>query len=71
MTDTAAMPRGAAIVTPDPYAYYARLTQWWARTLRPQPAVGIHPSAVVDASAQIAPDAVIGPLCVIGAGRGP
>ncbi|TXH46252.1 MAG: UDP-3-O-(3-hydroxymyristoyl)glucosamine N-acyltransferase [Burkholderiaceae bacterium] len=60
--------RGAAIVTPDPYAYYARLTQWWARTLRPQPAVGIHPSAVVDASAQIAPDAVIGPLCVIGAG---
>ena len=60
--------RGAAIVTPDPYAYYARLTQWWARTLRPQPAVGIHPRAVVDASAQIAPDAVIGPLCVIGAG---
>ena len=60
--------RGAAIVTPDPYAYYARHTQWWARTLRPQPAVGIHPSAVVDASAQIAPDAVIGPLCVIGAG---
>ena len=60
--------RGAAIVTPDPYAYYARLTQWWARTMRPQPAAGIHPSAVVDPSAQIAPDAVIGPLCVIGAG---
>ncbi len=60
--------RGAAIVTPDPYAYYARLTQWWARKMRPQPAAGIHPSAVVDASAQIAPDAVIGPLCVIGAG---
>lgn len=59
--------RGAAIVTPDPYAYYARLTQWWVRTMRPQAACGIHPSAVVDASAQIASDAVIGPLCVIGA----
>ncbi|MFT3665765.1 UDP-3-O-(3-hydroxymyristoyl)glucosamine N-acyltransferase [Piscinibacter sp.] len=59
--------RGAAIVTPDPYAYYARLTQWWVRTLRPRPASGIHPSAVVDASARVAADAVIGPLCVIGA----
>jgi UDP-3-O-[3-hydroxymyristoyl] glucosamine N-acyltransferase len=60
--------RGAAIVTPDPYLYYARLTQWWARTMRPQPAGGIHPSAVVDPGAQIAADAVIGALCVIGAG---
>ncbi len=60
--------RGAAIVTPDPYAYYARLSQWWARTMRPRPPAGVHPSAVVDPSAQIAPDAVIGPLCVIGAG---
>ena len=60
--------RGAAIVTPDPYAYYARLSQWWARTMRPQAPGGIHPSAVVDASAQVAADAVIGPLCVIGAG---
>ncbi len=59
--------RGAAIVTPDPYLYYARLTQWWVRRMRPEPALGIHPSAVVDPSARIAPDAVIGPLCVIGA----
>ncbi len=59
--------RGAAIVTPDPYLYYARLTQWWVRRMRPAPTVGIHPSAVVDPSATIAPDAVIGPLCVIGA----
>ncbi len=63
-----AVARGAAIVTPDPYAYYARLSQWWARTMRRQPPAGVHPSAVVDPSAQIAPDAVIGPLCVIGAG---
>ncbi len=60
--------RGAAIVTPDPYLYYARLSQWWARAMRPQAVGGIHPSAVVEADAQIAADAVIGPLCVIGAG---
>src|SRR5512145_3458497 len=34
--------RGAAIVTPDPYLYYARLSQWWARAMRPQAAAGIH-----------------------------
>ncbi|MFN3298246.1 LpxD N-terminal domain-containing protein [Caldimonas sp.] len=29
----AAAARGAAIVTPDPYLYFARVTQWWvART---------------------------------------
>ncbi|MFT3955592.1 MAG: UDP-3-O-(3-hydroxymyristoyl)glucosamine N-acyltransferase [Piscinibacter sp.] len=63
-----AVARGAAIVTPDPYLYYARLSQWWARTMRPPAAGGIHPSAVVDPSAQVAADAVIGPLCVVGAG---
>ena len=66
MRDEAAA-RGAAIVTPDPYQYYARLSQWWVRTRRARPAQGVHPSAVVDPSARIATDAVIGPLCVIGA----
>jgi UDP-3-O-[3-hydroxymyristoyl] glucosamine N-acyltransferase len=60
--------RGAAIVTPDPYLYYARLTQWWVKRMRPAAATGVHPSAVVDPSARVAPDAVIGPLCVVGAG---
>ncbi len=60
--------RAAAIVTADPYLYYARLTQWWAQRVRPAPAAGIHPSAVVDPSARIDPTATIGPLCVIGAG---
>jgi UDP-3-O-[3-hydroxymyristoyl] glucosamine N-acyltransferase len=57
--------RGTAIVTPDPYLYYARLSQWWAEgeTARP----GVHPSAVVEAGARIAPSAVIGALCYIGA----
>lgn len=63
----AAAARGAAIVTPDPYLAYARLTQWWGARLRPVPPAGIHPSAVVDPSAQVDPGASIGPLCVVGA----
>ena len=27
------------VVTDDPYLYFARLTQWWAKRLRPAPAV--------------------------------
>ena len=34
----AAAVRGAAIVTPDPYLYFARLTQWWAERTRPRQA---------------------------------
>ncbi|WP_295541473.1 UDP-3-O-(3-hydroxymyristoyl)glucosamine N-acyltransferase [uncultured Thiohalocapsa sp.] len=34
---------------------------------RPRPPAGVHPSAVVDASAHIHPTAAIGPLCVIAA----
>ena len=72
----------AAILTPQPYLYYARVAQW----LNPPPAVvaGIHPSAVVEgevsakasigphvwigAGARIAGDVVIGANCSIGAG---
>jgi UDP-3-O-[3-hydroxymyristoyl] glucosamine N-acyltransferase len=64
----AAAARGAAIVTPDPYLYFARLTQWWAARVRPRPAAGIHPSAVIDASALIGADVSIGALAVIEAG---
>ena len=64
LRDTALL-RGAAIVTPDPYLYFAKLTQWWAaRTRVPAPA-GIHASAVVDPSARIAAGASIGALTVI------
>jgi UDP-3-O-[3-hydroxymyristoyl] glucosamine N-acyltransferase len=59
--------RGCAVVTPDPYLYYARLSQWWAARRSAAPA-GIHPSAVVEAGARIAADASVGALCVIGAG---
>lgn len=60
--------RGAAILTPDPYLYFARLTQWWAARVRPKAPAGAHPSAVVDPSATVAPSARIGPLAVIEAG---
>jgi UDP-3-O-[3-hydroxymyristoyl] glucosamine N-acyltransferase len=59
---------GAVIVTPDPYLYFARLTQWWAARVRPQPAPRIHPSAVIDPSAVLGEGVDIGPLAVIEAG---
>jgi UDP-3-O-[3-hydroxymyristoyl] glucosamine N-acyltransferase len=64
----AALARGAAIVAPDPYLYFARLTQWWAARARPPAPPGIHPSAVVDPTAEIAADASIGAFCFVGAG---
>ena len=61
----AALARGASIVTPDPYLYYARLTQWWAARLKRTPAAGVHASALVDPSARIDAGASIGPFVVI------
>ncbi len=60
--------RGAAIITPDPYLYFARLTQWWVSRTRPVVPASIHPSAVIDASAQLAEGVAVGPLAVIEAG---
>ncbi len=61
----AAAARGAAIVTPDPYLYFARLTQWWAARLRARKQPCIHPSAVIDASASLAADVDVAPLVVV------
>lgn len=61
----AAVRRGVAIVTPEPYLYYARLTQWWAARTRRAPAAGVHPAAWVDPSAQIDASASVGPMAVI------
>ena len=56
----------ACIITPDPYLYFARLTQWWrAQHQSHNSAPLIHPSAVVDPTARIHPTARIGPLCVV------
>lgn len=64
----AAAMRGAAIVTPDPYLYFARLTQWWAERLRPPARPGVHASAVVEDGAVVDPSATVGPFVFIGAG---
>jgi len=61
----AAATRGAFIVTPDPYLYFARLTQLWkAHHARPE-ANFIHPTAVIHAEAQVDATARIGALCVV------
>jgi UDP-3-O-[3-hydroxymyristoyl] glucosamine N-acyltransferase len=64
----AAAARGAAIVTPDPYLYFARLTQWWAARARPGAAAGVHPSAIVSPDATLGEGVEVGPVAVIEAG---
>jgi UDP-3-O-[3-hydroxymyristoyl] glucosamine N-acyltransferase len=68
LRDAALTRGGSYIVTPDPYLYFARLTQWWAARVRPQVAPRIHPSAVIDPSAEIGAGVDIGALAVIEAG---
>jgi UDP-3-O-[3-hydroxymyristoyl] glucosamine N-acyltransferase len=64
----AAAARGPAIVCADPYLAFARLTQWWAAQSRRAPAVGVHPSAVVEEGARIHATASIGALAFVAAG---
>lgn len=61
----AAQARGACIVTPHPYLYFARLTQLWRRHLRPPQPVRVHPSAVIDPQAVLAEDVEVGAHCVV------
>jgi UDP-3-O-[3-hydroxymyristoyl] glucosamine N-acyltransferase len=67
MRDAAAA-RTAVIVTDDPYAYYARLSQWWAARARTPAVAGVHASASVHPTAVIDPSASIGAHAVIEAG---
>jgi UDP-3-O-[3-hydroxymyristoyl] glucosamine N-acyltransferase len=55
----------SAIVTDDPYLYFARLTRLWKLTQQTVQGPRIHPTAVIDPDAWVAEDAVIGPLCVV------
>jgi UDP-3-O-[3-hydroxymyristoyl] glucosamine N-acyltransferase len=64
----AAAARGAAIVSDDPYLYFARLTQWWAERTRPPAPRHVHASAAIDAGARIGADASIGAFAVIEGG---
>ncbi|KWF12177.1 UDP-3-O-(3-hydroxymyristoyl)glucosamine N-acyltransferase [Burkholderia pseudomultivorans] len=56
------------IVTPNPYAYFARVAQMFIDLATPPRAAGIHPSATVDPAAKIAASAVIGPHVTVEAG---
>ena len=72
--------KGACILTPNPYAWFARAAQVFAASQAQPVAPGIHttasvhPSAQIDGSSSIGPHvtieagAVIGGHCVIGAG---
>jgi len=64
----AAIARGAAIVTPDPYLYFAHLTQWWAERARPPERRGVDARAAVDPAARIGADVAVGPFAVVAAG---
>ncbi len=56
---------GSQIITPNPYAWFARAAQiFYAMEQKAKPA-GIHPGAVVAESAQIAASACIGPHVTI------
>lgn len=62
-----AVPTGLNIIrVVNPYLAYAHLTQLFDQ--RPSVPVGVHPSAVVADTAQVAPSAAIGPHCVVSAG---
>jgi UDP-3-O-[3-hydroxymyristoyl] glucosamine N-acyltransferase len=65
----AAAPAGRAlVVTDDPYLYFAHLTQWWAKRLRPVPPAGVHPTAWIAPGAVVAASAAIGPHVVVESG---
>lgn len=57
--------RGARIITPNPYAYFARVAQFFEaqKTVVTKP--GIHSTAWVDPSASVAASALIGPYVTI------
>ncbi len=60
--------RRCAILTPDPYHYFARLTQWWAARVRPALVHRVHPSAVIEPGAVVHATAQIGALSYVAAG---
>jgi UDP-3-O-[3-hydroxymyristoyl] glucosamine N-acyltransferase len=62
--DAAACPV-ACLVASDPYAAFARIAALFETV--PAQAAGVHPSAVIDATARVAASASVGPLVSIGA----
>jgi UDP-3-O-[3-hydroxymyristoyl] glucosamine N-acyltransferase len=64
----AASARSACIVTPDPYLYFARLTQWWRTQHVPVAPPRVDALASIHPDAQVDPLADVGPFVVIAAG---
>lgn len=56
------------VLCSEPYLMYALLAQWFDRHRISKLPTGIHPSAVIDPSAQIEDGVAIGPHCVVEAG---
>jgi len=56
------------IVTPNPYAYFARVAQAFIDLATPKARPDVHPSAYVDPDAKVAASAVIGPHVTVEAG---
>jgi UDP-3-O-[3-hydroxymyristoyl] glucosamine N-acyltransferase len=54
-----------AVVVPDPYLAFARLTRWWVGRTGRAPEPGVHPSAYVAPGVELAPTASVGPMSVI------
>ena len=60
--------KGVCVLTPNPYAWFARAAQFFAATAALPAVPGIHPSASVHPSAQIHASSSIGPQVTIEAG---
>lgn len=57
--------RGSRIVTRNPYAYFARVAQFFVQQTKQMPSQTVHPTASVDPSAKISSTATIGPNVTI------
>lgn len=56
------------VVTPNPYAYFARVAQWFVAAAAPVTPPGVHSSAQVDPGATVPASATVGAHVVIEAG---
>jgi UDP-3-O-[3-hydroxymyristoyl] glucosamine N-acyltransferase len=56
------------LITNNPYALFARIAQEFVKSAALKYVPGIHPSAVIEAGATVAPSAHIGPLCHVAKG---
>jgi UDP-3-O-[3-hydroxymyristoyl] glucosamine N-acyltransferase len=63
-SDAAGYYTGSALVADHPHASFARIAALFERTPASKP--GVHPTAVIDATAHVDPGAFIGPFCVVG-----